>query len=244
MKTTLFRLLIANVLMLSLLPLSAWAGVAGQVANLSGVLTVKRADGTTRLLAVRSEVMEGDLLITAADTYARIKMVDRAEVVLRPNSQLKVESYSYAEGRPEADNVLIGLLKGGMRALSGLIGKRNRDAVGFKTPTATIGIRGTDFGALFCNNDCSGLANASGQIPPNGLHVDVTDGAIVVQTLAGQQGFTAGQFGFVQNTNSVPVIIPPQQAVQPPPPPPAITQNTPAANQGVGRTGSSECVAQ
>lgn len=87
MKTSLFRLLIASVLMLSLLPLSAWAGIAGQVANLSGVLTAKRADGTTRLLAVHSEVMEGDLLITAADTYARIKMLDRAEVVLRPNSQ-------------------------------------------------------------------------------------------------------------------------------------------------------------
>lgn len=242
MKTSLLRLMMASLLILPLSPQLAWAGVAGQVTNLSGVLSVKRADGTTRLLAVRSEVMEGDLLITAADTYARIKMTDHAEVVLRPNSQLKVESYSYAASRPEADNVLIGLIKGGMRALSGLIGKRNHDAVGFKTPTATIGIRGTNFGALFCNNDCSGLANASGQIPPNGLHVDVLEGAIVVQNPAGQQGFTAGQFGFVHDAHSIPVIIPPQQAVQPPLPP-AVMQETPAA-PGVGRSGSSECVAQ
>ena len=34
------------------------------------------------------------------------------------------------------------MLKGGLRAVTGLVGKRKRDAVSFGTTTATIGIRG------------------------------------------------------------------------------------------------------
>ncbi|MBP9712916.1 MAG: FecR domain-containing protein [Sterolibacterium sp.] len=239
MKNVLIRLLMLGLLLASH---NLWAGVAGQVTNLSGVLSAKRADGSSHLLAVRSEVMEGDLLTTTADTYARIKFVDRAEVVLRPNSQLRVNAYSYNEAQPQSDNVLIGLLKGGLRALTGLIGKRNHDAVNFKTPTATIGIRGTDFGALYCNNDCAGMATFSGQTPENGLYLDVADGAIFVQNNAGQQDYAVGQFGFVRDATSPPVVIPPQQGVQAPVPP-QVSQETPASS-GVGHTGSVECVAQ
>ena len=77
--------------------------------------------------------------------------------MLRPNTQLKIEAYSYDERQPQSDNVLISLLKGGMRSVTGLLGRRNPGNFRVATPSATIGIRGTHFGALVCNNDCQNI---------------------------------------------------------------------------------------
>ncbi len=230
------------VLCLVICPLSAWAGVAGQVTHLSGTLSAKRLDGSSRLLAVRSEIQEGDLLTTEADTYARIKFVDNAEVVLRPGSQLRVASYRYAVSTAQSDNILMSLLKGGLRAVTGLIGKRNRDAVSFTTPTATIGIRGTHFGALFCNDDCTTVPGITGQPLENGLYLDVADGVISVRNNAGEQQVAAGQFGFVRDAASAPRLIPQQQGVQVTMPP-SISQND-ATGQGIGTSNENACVAQ
>jgi len=218
------------------------AGPVGQVTHLSGTLTAKRADGSTKLFAPKSEVQEGDTLSTEQETYARIKFADGAEVVLRPGSQLKVAAYSYDQAKPQSDNVVLNMLKGGLRAVTGLIGKRNRDAVSVATTTATIGIRGTHFGALICQNDCGGVPTASGKPPENGLHLDVADGAIVVRNAAGTQVLNAGQFGFVQSPSTPPVIVPPGQGIQVTMPS-SISQNT-GAGRGVGKVKENECAVQ
>ena len=68
---------------------AAHAATAGQITHLSGTLSAKKADGTSKLLAVKSDVAEGDTLSTEKETYARIKFADGGEVVLRPGTQLK-----------------------------------------------------------------------------------------------------------------------------------------------------------
>ncbi len=218
------------------------ANTVGQVTHLSGVLIAKRADGTTKLFSVKSEVQEGDTLATEQDTYARIKFSDGGEVVMRPGSQLKIAAYSFNQAKPEADNVLMDMLKGGLRAVTGLVGKRNHDAVKFNTATATIGIRGTHFGALICQNDCGGIPTVSGKPPENGLHLDVADGAIVVKNAAGQQVISAGQFGFVQSANTLPIIVPPSQGIQVTMPT-SISQNN-SSGRGIGKANNNECTVQ
>jgi len=217
----------------------AWAGSAGQITHLSGTLSAKRVDGTSKLLSVKSEVMEGDTLATESETYARVKFNDGGEVVLRPGTQVKIENYSYNAAKPESDNIVISMFKGGLRAVTGLIGKRNREKVSFQTETATIGIRGTHFGALLCQSDCGGVPTTSGSAPANGLHVDVTNGAIVMSNRAGSVQINAGQFGFVANQNATPTIVPPQQGIQVTMPS-SISQNK-GGGRGVGRGDESEC---
>jgi hypothetical protein len=46
------------------------------------------------------------------------------------------------------------LLRGGFRAITGLISKGSPDAAKIQTATATIGIRGTDFDARICGPEC------------------------------------------------------------------------------------------
>ncbi|MFL9924782.1 FecR domain-containing protein [Herbaspirillum lusitanum] len=219
----------------------AQSKVVGTVTHLSGVLSAKHADGKRVVLALKSSILEGDTLITEKETYTRVKFMDNAEIVLRPGSEIQVAKYLYDEQKPENDNVAINLVKGGLRAVTGLVGKRNHEAVNFNTPTATIGIRGTNFGALFCQNDCGGVPTTSGSTPQNGLHVDVSQGAVIVVNPGGQQVFQAGQFGFVANLNAPPVLIPPAQGV-PVTMPPSISQNVPALT--TSRTSSIDCVVQ
>lgn len=220
----------------------AQSSVVGQVTHLSGVLSVRHADGSRQLLTLKSAVLQGDTLITEQNTYTRVKFVDNAEIVLRPGSEVAVNKYVYDEKKPENDSVAIGLVKGGLRAVTGLVGKRNHDAVNFDTPTATIGIRGTNFGAIFCQNDCGGVPTTTGSAPPNGLHVDVSQGAVLVANPGGQQLFNAGQFGYVANINQPPVVVPPAQGIQFTMPQ-AISVNSNNGRQAVSTSsGSVDCV--
>ncbi|EJM96067.1 FecR domain-containing protein [Herbaspirillum sp. YR522] len=216
--------------------------VVGQVTHLSGVLSVRHADGTRKVLGLKSAILQGDTLITERETYTRVKFVDNAEIVLRPGSEVSVDKYVYDEKKPESDSVAIGLVKGGLRAVTGLVGKRNHEAVNFNTPTATIGIRGTNFGAIFCQADCGGIPTATGVAPPPGLYVDVSSGAVLVSNQGGQQLFNAGQFGFVPGMNQAPIIVPPANGLQFTMPP-SISQNNSNGSNGVAK-GAPVCVVQ
>jgi len=211
--------------------------VAGSVTHLSGTLVARKDDGSARILAPRSEVHPGETLATADGTYARVKFVDGGEVTLRPDSQLNIASYTYEQAHPERDNVVFKLLKGGLRSITGLIGKREPTRFQMNTATATIGIRGTIFNVLQCSNDCGGIKMPDGGTPTNGLHVEVGEGAISVTNNQGTQVFNAGQFGYVRDVNTAAVTVPPQVAPKPPPPPATFE----TGKAGVGKASADEC---
>lgn len=229
---------VAILLLLAALPQEALA-LTGEITHLAGAVIARRIDGQSRILSIRSAVNEGDLLLTAENSYARVKFTDGAEVVLRPATQLKIEAYRYEERAPERDNVLLSLIKGGMRAVTGLLARRNPGKVAVAVPSATIGIRGTNFGALFCNNDCANVPTPTGAPPANGLHVDVADGRIVVSTQAGEREFAVGQFGYVQSNTVLPVQVPANRGTRITLPPQAL--NTTIQGGTVGRGGDLEC---
>lgn len=217
----------------------AWAAPAGEITHLSGILSVKKADGTAKILSVKSAVEEGDVLSTETDTYARIKFVDGGEVVLRPNSQLKVNTYRYDEAKPQNDNIFLSMFKGGLRAVTGLVGKRSQEKVSYQTPTATIGIRGTHWGMLHCQGDCGGIPTPTGQPPANGLHLDVATGAISITNAAGVFTFNAGQFAFVPSANLPPELIPTERGIRVTMPG-SISANR-GSGAGIGQESAADC---
>ena len=218
----------------------AWAQGAGKVTHLSGVIAVTKASGESRIISVDSVVEQGDVLSTQDDTYARIKFTDGSEMVMRPNSRLEINAYSFDKERPQEDNVLMRLLKGGLRSVTGLIGKRNKENVSFETPSATIGIRGTHFSALVCQGDCFDITTAGGEIPRDGTHVDVVSGAVNVRNAAGSTEVRAGQFGYVASPEVVPSIVPPASGVSVTMPS-SISTNR-GTGQGIGASKANECV--
>ena len=220
------------------------AAPAGEVTHVSGAFIATRPDGSTRILAVKSTVEPGEVLSTAKDTYARVKFTDGGEVTLRPNTQLRITAYQFDVKKPQSDNIIMDLVKGGLRAISGLLGKRRADSYQMRTGVATIGIRGTNYGALLCQGDCGGIVNNAGQTPQNGLHVDVSEGAIVVTNQGGETLVGQGAFGFTPNAQTLPVIVPSGQGLNLPTPPLSGRPGAPAAGTVSQGPLPEDCVAQ
>lgn len=172
----------------------AWAD--GTITHLSGVVSVRTADGRTVPGAPGVKVTQGDTAITGAGGYARIEMTDGGEMVLRPNAALKIEAYSFEPTKPESDSFIFSMLRGGLRTVTGLISKRgDKDSYKLRTATATIGIRGTQFDLRVCQADCGTL--------PDGTYVAVKSGAVQAANTAGNQLVSSGQVAFV------PPLLPP-----------------------------------
>src|SRR5690554_4688913 len=91
-----------------------------------------------------ASVASGDTVITGEDGRIQMRFSDGGLVSLMPNSRFAVEEYSQPTANSEG-SVSVNLLKGGLRALSGSIGKNQSDNYKLKTDVATLGIRGTQF---------------------------------------------------------------------------------------------------
>ena len=235
-KITAISLLISGLLFWAAM---VFAGEVAIVTHLSGPLAARKADGTTRAISIGSKVDEGDTVVTERRTYARLKFNDGGEVNMKPNSQFQVEKYNYDQEKPKDDSALFNLIKGGLRTVTGQIGKRgNQDSYQMKAPTAVVGIRGTIYDVHFCQE------TACGGMPP-GLYLAVTNGSVIITNSGGiptTLQVMAGQYVYVQNPTTPPVLLPAKPEIPFNPPP---SFGTPAAGtkddgQGSG-TNAADC---
>ena len=206
MKVFRFSLKSLAFVALGLASSAAWANT-GTVTQLSGTLSVVKADGSVRILSQKSEVVGGDTVNTQKDSYAQIKFTDGGTITLKPNSSMKIQQFRFKQEEPDKDSFVFGLVKGGLRAVTGLVGKRgDQDAYSMGTATATIGIRGTSYGADDCLTTPCPKPGASDNLEP-AVYVSVTDGEIIATNNAGSQSFLAGQFGAISDRNSRPRFL-------------------------------------
>ncbi len=172
---------------------------AGKVLTVAGRAAAATQDGDIRNLGRGGGVNSGDTVVTSSNSYVRMKFIDGASVILRPNSRFHIAEYQVAE-KEEENRSFFDLVKGGFRAVTGAIGKRNRRGYRVRTAVATIGIRGTDYEMRTCNGDCGNN--------PNGDYYTVHDGGISVANSGGEIEFQTGDFGYVSNAGMSPVPIP------------------------------------
>jgi hypothetical protein len=116
---------------------------AGIIKTLRGQVIIER--GTTQLEAkVGDPVQENDRVSVQMWSSVGISMSDETLLSLGQNSVMVIDRYSFnpvtREGRVETS-----ILKGTFRFVTGLIGWLNPGAIKVTTPTAVIGVRGTDF---------------------------------------------------------------------------------------------------
>lgn len=169
-------------------PLTGLAA-AGLVQFAAGDVQLRRGETLSRL-SKGAELDGGDVVLTGTEGRAQIRFSDGGLVALYPDSQFTVTRYADGAGAGE-DHFVVNLLRGGMRALTGLIGKRNPANYKVVTPTAVVGIRGS---AFLLAIDANGQVFVSGE-----------QDEIEVCTQAGCVGVTAGEAVLVVSDQDLPV---------------------------------------
>lgn len=177
---------------------------SAKVISVDGDLSAVDAAGARRRLVAGGSVYAGETVETGMGTKAVLAFRDESRTTLGSSTRLRVDSFVFDAEKPKEGRFLVSLLRGSLRALTGLIGKANNRNVGFSTPTATIGIRGTGL-----DMDCATDAGCSLftwlgtiEVTPNG------------QTAL--QVLQAGQGLFVSPTAIRPLSAPTLQELQRP----------------------------
>jgi len=113
------------------------------VTSLNGSAQVQTGSQTPRTLREGDTVNQGDTVFTGGASSLVLKFDDGQVAALTSNSRMTVTGYQY-NATASSGSVLLSLITGGMRTITGLIGHRNPSNVTYRAATATIGIRGTD----------------------------------------------------------------------------------------------------
>ncbi|MDD2894288.1 MAG: FecR family protein [Halothiobacillaceae bacterium] len=190
--------LITSVCMMSA-PSAAYAAVAGKVQFVYGTVSVTSA-GVTRPLKKGDKVEEGDAITTAVSSSAQVKMQDGGFVAIRPNTQMKFEQFVFNGKQDGTERSYFSLLKGGFRAVTGLIGSRNKQNYRIKTPSATIGIRGTDHESF--------VVPVGDAAVPAGTYSKVNVGETTLTTNLGTINVLPNQMGYSSGLNALPKLAP------------------------------------
>ena len=120
------------------------AGTAVGIAKIvTGDVRVFDTQGE-RALKSGDAVFENTRLVAAKQSSASVVLRDGTTLVLSESSQFNVEKFTF-DATTQNGSILVNLLQGSMRMLTGLIAKINPEAIQVKTKTLSVGIRGTDF---------------------------------------------------------------------------------------------------
>lgn len=135
--------LVTNLLLMLLLSTPAMASIGsitefkggGQIKRHVAVLPAARGSGIEKL----------DTVITNSQGKFKITFVDATTVNITENSRLVIDDFVFDGGNKSKGKLGLRVALGTVRYASGAVAHGNPSGVNIRTPTATIGVRGTDF---------------------------------------------------------------------------------------------------
>jgi len=117
---------------------------AGIVKAVRGDVQLLDGSGASRAVRPGDMLAPIDRIVTGADSGASLVMRDGTTLMVGPSSRLDVKEFHF-DATTQEGGLLLSLLQGSLRLITGLIGKAHPEAIRVETQTVTIGIRGTDF---------------------------------------------------------------------------------------------------
>ncbi len=186
-------------------PVIGYSAPAAQVDFAVGNVTAMGPNGQSRALGKGAQIEPGDTVNTNGGR-AQLRFTDGAYVSLQPESQFRIDQYRYDGKQDGNEKGFFSLLKGGLRTITGLVGRSNKQNYQVTTSVATIGIRGTEYTIQY-GNSVTGT---------------VGEGQIEVCNGAGCLSVTNGESYYVQGQEVKPVLtnkrtdLPPPEPAQPP----------------------------
>lgn len=115
----------------------------GQIKVSKGDVAIERS-GQSLPGAVGLRLQTADVIKTGSDGSVGITMSDNSLLSAGPNSVLSLDRYAFdtTTNQGQFDS---SLRKGTLSVVSGRIAKQSPDAMTVRTPTAILGVRGTEF---------------------------------------------------------------------------------------------------
>ena len=160
------------------------------VYKISGeVAVVDAASGTRRALKQGDIVHVGEVIQASATGEAVLRTDDAGIIAMRPNASFVMERFS-AKGRVD-DQFGMRIFAGALRLITGWTGMRNKESYRVLTPTATIGIRGTDHEPYVLSAELAAQLKQ-----PEGTYNKVNRGGTTLDVAGAQLVIDAGQVGF------------------------------------------------
>ena len=162
---------------------------AGKVELAEGTVVIERPDHSRVAPKVGDTVSEGDSVATGPDGELHLTMQDGGYLAVRPNTKMQVTRFQ-ATGEA-GDTSVLGLLEGGLRVVTGWIGKYNASAYQVRTSIATVGLRGTDHETqLRLASDADGEASLYSKVYEGATFISSSGGARVDVAAGDRVGFS------------------------------------------------------
>ncbi len=169
--------------------------IVARVAKIQGKVIAKnnKKSAKNRLLVRGSPLYSGDHLSSQKQSYALLAFRDGGRITVQAETDYEISNYQYQQKNQENKSIHK-LITGGMRVLTGHIGKVKKENYKINTPVATIGIRGTGFDLYYIHKE--------------GLYSSVWQGTIEQQNQAGDNILTFSKSSYISNKNSLMKVLP------------------------------------
>ena len=194
------RILLVFATLLMLCSGPTLAQPVGRVLVALGDVSVTRG-GRESMLVTGQDLFAGDTVRLGETSNAQLAFTDNGIVALRPKTLFRIDEYVFDRNNDALSKVAFSLVRGGLRTITGLIGANKRDAYRVRAPSATVGIRGTHYTLVVCQQDCT---NNDGSLAADGTYGGVLEGRVALANMAGEREFGADEYFFVADSNTLP----------------------------------------
>ena len=182
---------------------ASWAA-AGAIQLVIGIARISQHHGQERSAARGDNLYEGDTVATGNNSNVQIRMLDEAIIWIRPNSEFTIDKYRSDQHGAAKNEASLRLSSGGIRQVTGMIGKSSPSDYKLKTPNAVIGIRGTEFDAMYATPQIAAQLNT-----PEGTYNRVYSGSTSLESASGKINLKKDEAGFMGvESSDKPQVLP------------------------------------
>jgi hypothetical protein len=137
------RSAVLSALLVLLTTTASLAADAGRIKTTRGAAWVERS-GMRLPASIGTPVRQDDVIVTGADGIVGITFADDSRLSIGPDTTLAIERFTFNPTTHEGTHET-SLRRGTLAAVSGKLARQSPEAMKVRTPTAVLGVRGTEF---------------------------------------------------------------------------------------------------
>ena len=163
---------------------------AAVVAKLTGQAFAVRG-GASLPLALNAELLASDAVRTEANAKMELRFADGATLELGPSTRVEIQDFAFDPQGAAAPSMVINMLEGAVRSVSGKVVEQNPEAFKLTTPKGAVGIRGTTtLHVIYPDREVHIVENIDGNhtviiSTPDGRSITMTGSALGVTITSG-----------------------------------------------------------